>query len=276
MTLPAHAASFIARTIVIQRALTILTLTALGLLAAAPGLRAADRDALYQTSTIDALLQGLYDGVIDVGSLKAQGNFGLGTVDRLDGELVVLDGEFYQIKADGKAYRVPDTMTTPFAAVTFFEPDTYLGMNQARNLEAMEQDILASVPSGRNYFYAVKITGRFAYVKARSVPAQSKPYQPLAEVTKKQSVFEFRNVEGALVGFFCPDLVKGVNVPGFHLHFLTADKTAGGHVLEASGTQLLAVVDMTPRLVLSLPDSEDFRKADLSKDKAVELKKVEK
>ena len=81
-------------------------------------------------------------------------------------------------------------------------------------------------------FYAVMIQGEFSYVKTRSVPAQEKPYPPLAEVTKNQPTFEFTDVTGTMVGFRCPPYVTGINVPGYHLHFLTDDRTAGGHLLE--------------------------------------------
>ena len=78
--------------------------------------------ALFQTSTIDALLRGEYDGDVDFAELGGRGDFGLGTLEALDGEMVALDGSFYQVKADGRAYEIDPRARTPFAVVTFFEP----------------------------------------------------------------------------------------------------------------------------------------------------------
>ena len=70
-----------------------------------------DREVLYQVSTIDALMQGVFDGVQPVGEIRKHGDFGIGTFDALDGEMIVLDGVVYQAKADGQIYtasRQPD------------------------------------------------------------------------------------------------------------------------------------------------------------------------
>ncbi|PWF95095.1 Alpha-acetolactate decarboxylase [Spiroplasma poulsonii] len=74
---------------------------------------------IYQFSTITSLASGNFDGVLDFHTLLKQGDFGLGTFDHLDGELVVLDGHSYQLKADGKVNLVNLDMTTPFASVAF-------------------------------------------------------------------------------------------------------------------------------------------------------------
>ena len=182
-----------------------------------------ERETLTQVSTIDALLGGVYDGVMDFKTLEDYGDFGIGTFEGLDGEMLGFEGKFYQVKADGVAYPVTGSMLTPFASVTFFDADLEEslpeGMDYAQLPDFME-DIL---PTG-NIFYALRIDGEFSYVKTRSVPAQQKPYPPLVEVTANQPEFEFNDVEGVLVGFICPDYVSGVNVPGYHLHFLTSDQ----------------------------------------------------
>jgi len=58
-------------------------------------------NTLFQTSTISALLEGVYDGETTYKALKQYGDFGLGTFDGLDGEMIGLEGKFYQVKADG-------------------------------------------------------------------------------------------------------------------------------------------------------------------------------
>ena len=186
-----------------------------------------DRDVLFQTSTINALLEGIYDGETTYGELKQHGDFGLGTFNGLDGEMVGLDGKFYQVKADGIAYPVSDSAKTPFAVVTFFKTDKTVLLKKAEDYSQLKQYLDYSLPT-KNIFYAIKIEGVFKYIKTRSVPGQTKPYPPLVEVTKNQPIFEFHNVKGTIVGFRCPVYVKGINVPGYHLHFITKNKKARG------------------------------------------------
>jgi acetolactate decarboxylase len=229
-----------------------------------------------QISTIDALLNGVYDGVMSFETLKEYGDFGLGTFEGLDGEMVELDGDFYQVKADGKAYPVKDSMETPFAAVTFFDVDLRQLVPEGTDYAQLEEFLDGILPTG-NVFYAIRMGGTFSYMKTRSVPRQEKPYPPLAEVTKNQPTFEFNNIEGTMVGFRCPAYVSGVNVPGYHLHFLTKDKDAGGHVLEFKVKEAEVSVDYTSGFLMLLPGEEsDFHKLDLTPDRQGELEEVEK
>ncbi|MFC1910926.1 acetolactate decarboxylase [Chloroflexota bacterium] len=234
------------------------------------------RDALLQISTIDALLNGSYDGVTTFESLKGYGDFGIGTFEGLDGEMVGFDGYFYQVKADGKAYPVVDSMKTPFASVTYFDADITEQLPEVMDFKQLEKFLDSILPTS-NIFYAIKIEGTFSYMKTRSVPGQQKPYPPLVEVTKNQPVFEFGEVEGTIAGFRCPDYVTGINVPGYHLHFLTRANDAGGHILDFTIKQATASVDYTSAFLMILPgEDSDFYRIDLSQDKTWELEKVEK
>lgn len=232
-------------------------------------------EVLYQYSTIDSLLAGVYDGQLTMGELKKQGNLGLGTFNALDGEMVVLDGRVYQVTVDGKVRQAPDGGKTPFAAVTAFTPKIFAPIKKAASLAELIKSLDQALPT-KNIFYALKIEGRFSQVKARSVPRQQRPYQPLAKVVEKQAVFTFTEVEGTMVGFRCPAFAKGVNVPGYHLHFLTKDQTQGGHVLDCTLENLTVQVDPTHKLTLVLPEDQEFYRLDLDKDKSSELNKVEK
>jgi acetolactate decarboxylase len=232
-------------------------------------------EVLYQYSTIDALLAGVYDGQLTNGELKRQGNLGLGTFNALEGEMVVLDGRVYQVTVDGKAAPAPDGGKTPFAAVTSFTPKNFVPLKKAANFTELTKSIDQALPT-KNIFYALKIEGRFSQVKARSVPKQTRPYPPLAKAVEKQAVFTFMDVEGTMLGFRCPPFAKGVNVPGYHLHFLTKDRTRGGHVLDCSLENLTVQIDPTSKFTLVLPSGPDFYRLDLDQDKSVELKRVEK
>ena len=232
-------------------------------------------DVLFQVSTINALLEGVYDGEITYGELAQHGDFGIGTFNNLDGEMIGLEGVFYQIKTDGIAYPVDDSMKTPFAAVTFFEADKIVLSDRALGYEQLEQYLDGLLPT-KNIFYALKIEGIFKYIKARSVPKQNKPYPPLVEAAKNQSIFEFHNVKGTIAGFYCPVYVEGINVPGYHLHFITADREAGGHLLECQVQNIKIEIDYTSEFYMVLPENAEFYAVNLEEKKQQELEKVEK
>ncbi len=234
------------------------------------------RRVIYQTSTINALLAGIYDGDMTFRTLQQHGGFGLGTVNRLDGEMIGIGGEFYQIKTDGKAYLISDTMMTPFAEVTFFNPDTTLKINDSiRNYDQLKSYLNRLIPS-KNIFYAIEIEGTFSYLKTRSVPEQQKPYPLLVDVVKHQVTFEFHQAKGTMVGFWCPAYIKGINVPGYHFHFITADRKAGGHVLACSMQNVTVKIDPISAFYMVLPQSKAFDNIDLTGEKQKELEKVEK
>lgn len=234
-----------------------------------------ENNSVYQFSVINALLDGDYDGSKTFANLAKKGTLGLGTFNALDGEMIALDGQFYQVKSNGKVYHVADTMRTPFAVVTDFKED--MSLKTSPNLSYVGlTHLLDSVLPTENLVYALKITGKFATVRTRSVPRQQRPYRKLVEVAKEQQVFEYENVSGTLVGFRLPPFMKGVNVPGYHLHFLSADKQKGGHLLTCEIDEATVLIDSIRHLDLELSDSKDFYGMDLKEDKHEELKKVEK
>ncbi len=230
---------------------------------------------VFQTSTISALLEGVYEGDITYDDLKKHGDFGIGTFNNLDGEMIGLEGKFYQIKDDGMAYSVPDTMKTPFAVVIFFKPDKALLLDKLANCKQLEQYLDNLLPT-KNIIYAFKIEGDFKYIKTRSVPKQSKPYPPLIEAVNDQPTFEFNNVKGTIAGFWFPDYLEGINVPGYHFHFITEDRKAGGHILDCQLHNGRIEIDYISELYMVLPENNEFYNADLTKKKTGELEKVEK
>ena len=230
---------------------------------------------LLQISTIDALMTGVYDGAVTCGYLKKHGDLGIGTFEGLDGEMVVLGGQVFQVRADGRVYAAADATKTPFANVVFFRPERTVLLAQPLSLKELEQFLDGLLPSP-NLFYAFKIQGTFRRIKTRSVPRQTPPYPSLSEVARKQSVFELRHVAGTIVGFRSPSFVAGVNVPGYHLHFLTKDQDAGGHLLDCDIEQVRIELAAAPRFLLELPQNQAFLQADLSKDRRRQVHEVEK
>lgn len=228
---------------------------------------------VFQTSTVNALMEGASTGDMTMGELKTHGDFGLGTFDGLDGEMIELDGKVFQVRADGHAHPVEDSARTPFATVSFFKADQSARLASPCEQPAMLAAVAAMLPS-QNIFHAVRIEGRFDYVKTRAVAKQDKSVG-LEAAARAEPIFEFHDVEGTIVGFFTPDYLRGVNVPGYHLHFITADRAAGGHMLDCRTKDVTIKIHHTPEFELGTPGTEEFLKADLSRDHTAAIAKIE-
>lgn len=233
-----------------------------------------NQDLLYQVSTINALMQGVYEGETTYGQLQDKGDLGIGTFEALDGEMVMVDGVFYQIKADGKVYPVKPEMIAPFADVTYYSADQTITLSNIDGVANLQKAIDPLI-TNRNLFCAIRIDGTFSYIKVRSVPAQVKPYPLLSEAVQNQKVFEYQNVEGTILGFWSPDFINGINVPGYHLHFISKDRTIGGHLLDCKVSQAQVGVDVTDDFTLDLPKNQAFSQSDLARDQTSEVQKVE-
>lgn len=253
-----------------------LVIGAIALTVAGTAPQDAGRDRLYQVSTIDALLQGVYDGTVTVATLEQEGDTGTGTFDRLDGELTMLDGEVWQARADGSVSRAQPDETTPFASVTRFRADRTGAFGPAGNFSRAEQRLTAYL-SSPNLFAMVRADGAFDYVKVRAPPAQNKPYPRLADAIAQQGVYELRNATGTLVGTYSPPYATGVAITGWHLHFISDDRRFGGHVLDLAtdGTARVGIDDLSSFTVV-LPVGTDFTSTDLSQNLSSDLAVVEK
>jgi acetolactate decarboxylase len=222
---------------------------------------------LYQTSLMTALLDGVYEGDVTYGELHKHGNFGVGTFNYLDGEMVGVDGVFYQLRSDGSATIVRPEQKTPFAVVTNFEPEASLQLSA----EIGKQGLLARVAEvvDVNHFAAVRLDGTFKEVRTRTVKQQHRPFPPLVKATAHQDVTTLSNVCGTLAGFWTPAFAQGIGVAGLHLHFLRDDKQAGGHALDFTLQQGVLQVETLRDLHVELPDTRQFQEADLD-DAAVD------
>ena len=224
-----------------------------------------NKDILFQYSTLGSLMAGVYDGDITSGELKTHGDLGLGTFNALDGEMIEVDRQVYQIKSDGVAYSVDDKMKAPFAVVTYFEPDQTVQAVEPMSCGQL-RDYLDTLLPTENIPYAIKITGTFGSVRTRSVPRQEKPYPRLLDVLATQPTFELQQVEGVMLGFRLPGYMDVANAPGYHFHFITADRHAGGHVLECQVQAVTAEIDHTGQWYTVLPADDAFYQVDISSD----------
>ena len=230
---------------------------------------AGHEDEVYQFSTISALLEGVYDGDATVADILRHGDFGLGTFNHLDGEMVILDGICYRLRADGTARRAAPTDRTPFAAVTHFHSDFEIPI-QTRTGRAEVTGAIDRQIQSPNLIYAIRMTGHFAELHTRTVMAQKPPYPPLTQATEEQAEAVFADVSGTVVGFRTPEFEQGISVAGYHLHFLNDERTGGGHVLDFTVERGTVAVSGASQLHLSLPTSGAFLGAQLSGDDLAE------
>jgi acetolactate decarboxylase len=220
---------------------------------------------VFQTSSIEALLDGKYEGDLTVNELLGHGDLGIGTVDHLDGELVVIDGEAMVISGDGTVRAVDGAEHTPFAVVCRFRPDHEADLSACADFTALTAQIDALVPD-RSTVAAVRIDGSFPSARVRSVARQEPPYLPLSEVVTHQSEWVLEDVEGSLVGFRFPDDTDGLEVAGWHLHLISDDRTRGGHVIDVALSSGAVRVESVTELHVELPASVDL--PDLSSNAA--------
>jgi acetolactate decarboxylase len=167
---------------------------------------------------------------------------------------------------------VADETLTPFAAVTFFDVNETLTAGDPMDLDQLKAFITANLPDPQRP-YAIRISGTFSAVTTRSVPAQTPPYKPLLEVVKAgQVTFELKDVTGTVVGFYLPDYAAGVNVAGYHFHFITDDLQAGGHVLSLTSKDLTIMLDDCSSMNIDLLTSQQ---AQLEGNAADQLHEIE-
>ena len=237
--------------------------------------REREPHVLFQASTIGALLEGSFDGDLSFAELADHGDLGLGTLNHLDGEMVALDGEFFRADVEGRIHRVGPEDRTPFAVVTRFEPTVEESLPVA---ERSHEELLACldelVPAEASSC-AIRLDGRFSLVRARSVPRQSPPYRPLTEVVADQHVFELADVEGTMLGFRFPSYAEGIEVGGYHLHFISADRDRGGHVLGSQTGELRVRIDPSDDLHIELPPEVELEDPDLAEETHAAVEAVE-
>jgi acetolactate decarboxylase len=231
------------------------------------------RHTLYQVSTATALVEGIYEGAVQVSTLRNHGDLGLGTFEGLDGEMVIVDGHFFQVRSDGSVTEVQDNVLSPFAAVTAFSADQAITMDYCADLSDLTTQFDALRPSD-NFFYALRVDGTFDYIHARAM-RRTKEGVPLVQAAAVQPEFEFQNVSGTFVGFWTPEYAKSLNVPGYHLHFISADRKHGGHLLQCRGKNLRLQIQREGDYHIVLPETEDFLEANLQRDPTAALAKAE-
>ncbi|WKY48913.1 acetolactate decarboxylase [Eubacteriaceae bacterium ES3] len=211
-------------------------------------------DTIFQVSTIQALLEGNYDGYVSFSELKKLGDVGIGTFEAVDGEMIMIENIVYQAKDDGSVVIVADDEKTPFSVVTSFDVDNTAELQSVASLDELEEQLDQFITS-KDLFYVFRVDAVFDSIKVRSVSEQEKPYPVLSKVVEKQSVFDYSKSSGTLVGFWCPDNLGGINVSGYHFHFISEDRSQAGHVLDLALTAGEVSVDESNGFEMAVYDT---------------------
>lgn len=214
-------------------------------------------DRVYQSAPFEWLEEGKYDGTASYAEILEYGDTGLGTFDRLDGEMILIDGSAYRVANDGKVHKVDGEMMTPFAEVTYFNPDVAVKIDHPMNYSEIKDYILEIMPSDTT-ISTIRLDGLFSETLTRSVPAQDYPYRPLEEaIATDQVTFPNTNVEGTAAGFYHPGYLSGANAEGFHLHFINEERDYGGHLLDFTMESGIIAIDSEDSYTMMIPRAED-------------------
>lgn len=232
-----------------------------------------EHGTLFQVSTSGALVEGLFEGTVSVGTLRQHGDFGLGTFADLDGEMIALDGEFYRIASDGSISRAEDRQQVPFAVVTHFSPQQSITLDSFASADALYVQ-LDRLRLTDNLFFAARLQGRFAHVHNR-VACKAEAHQTLVEAVGRQAEFECHNIDGTLLGFWTPSYAKAIGVSGWHLHFISDDRRFGGHMLDCSANGVGVALERIDDLRVAIPETASFLAAYLAGDPSMALDRAE-
>ncbi|MDY3127889.1 MAG: acetolactate decarboxylase [Corynebacterium sp.] len=223
------------------------------------------RHTIFQHNTISSLASGVFDDDLTIAELLGHGSFGIGTFNKLDGEMIIIDGTCYQMRIDGTVEKASLDTKTPYAVVTNFVPS--LRIEDVNGMERSDvSKIIGNILPSPNYVYALRITGEFDWVTYRAVQKQERPYPSLVEATDGEEIKRFENVSGSMVGFRTPEFQATIAVPGCHIHFIDDDHTIGGHVVDFAVKNAVAEICIGTDMQLRLPLTRAFMEAHLTPD----------
>ena len=235
--------------------------------------------SLYQVSTLQALALGYLRGVISVGELLKHGDTGLGTFEDLNGEMITLDGHCYCAGADGSVSEVDAETGVPFSVVSKLHGSRSWDWHEIDGTEALVNELNNKVEEhfGLNSMHLVRIDGTFDLVDARSEsPSRKSQHVTLKELlSKTQYAFQFENIKGTIICFYFPNYMDGINMPGWHLHFISEDRKKGGHVFDVKLREGHVRMDKISHMEIQLPTEANFDTYDLKTASQKEVEEVE-
>ena len=221
-----------------------------------------DHATLFQVSTSSALTEGVYQGAVTIGDLKQNGDFGLGTFEDLDGELIALDGHFYRVDATGAAGEAPNEAIVPFSVVTDFPAQLPFNIDRATSF-------------GDLYVPARPEAGVAKPVLCGAHRRALRQRQGPRVLQDEQRRVASRGVGGAGRVHFHrrrwyarrvldPNLCRRDQRRRLAFARRDDDRRQGGHVLDVQGTGLQTQLAELADVRIAIPETAEFLRADLS------------
>ncbi len=221
--------------------------------------------SLYQHGTLAMLMGKQLQGTITAGELLKHGDTGMGTLTGLNGEVIILEGQVYQAQSDGQVNHITDLDTLlPFASIHFYKPTQTLPFDQV-DFETLSDKLKSA--QLQNIFSSIKFHADFSRMHIRIAPQQVPPFPSLLEVATNQPEFEVADISGTLMGYYAPEIFNGPTAAGWHLHFLSDDKSFAGHVLDFSAINVSGTLQIFDEFVQHFPiENAGFRGMSLDID----------
>ena len=234
---------------------------------------------LYQVSTLQALMLGYIKGVISVKELLKHGDTGLGTFEDLDGEMIVIDGHCYRASSNGQMYEPDLDYGIPFAVATKLKGVRSWDWDEINGIDTLTAMLNNKIEAhfGLNSMHIVRIDGDFDFIDARSeLPSRKAQHVSLKELLNTtQYSFRFEKISGSVICLYFPDYMDGLNLPGWHLHFISKDRSMGGHVFDLKINSCRVKLDKIARIELQLPTEPGFDTYELKSASAQDAKNIE-
>ena len=232
-----------------------------------------EHHSIFQVSTSGAIVEGVFQGCVSVADLRRHGDVGLGTFEDLDGEMIMVDGHCYQARADGSVVEAADAELTPFATVVSFAADAVVDLASVASYADFTAQ-LDGLRSSDNGIVSYLATGTFGSIDLRAA-CKAEDGMDLVEATANQALFHFEGITGTLVGFWSPEYTRSIAISGYHVHFISADRQHGGHVLGLSCDDLHVAINDVHDIHVAIPESQEFLEADLAGDHSEALEIAE-
>ncbi len=239
-----------------------------------------NENRMYQVSTLQALALGYLRPVVTAGELLAHADTGIGTFEDLDGEMIILDGHCYRAVSDGEVYEADSNVGIPFAVAAKLCAKRSWDWEEIGSMDALVSLLNNKIEEdfGLNSMHIVRIDGMFEQVAARSeLPSRKSQHVALKDLlAKTQYSFCFENLKGSLVCVYFPDYMDGINLPGWHLHFLSEDCKKGGHVFDVKIKECHARASKLSQIEIQLPTEANFDTYDLKSASQKDVEEAEK
>ena len=233
---------------------------------------------IYQISTLQALALGYSRSVVTVKELLEHGDIGLGTFEDVNGEMIVVDGWCYRATEDGTACEADPDMGVPFASVAKAGASPGFEIEDIGDIGKLKEVLTLKIEEdfGLNSMHIARIDGEFPLVRARSESAYRSHHVDLKDIlSETQRDFKFDNIAGTLVCIYYPDYMDGINAPGWHVHFLSQDRTRGGHVFDLKIGHGQIWLTRINHIEIQLPSEPAFDTYSLKDASGSDIKKVE-